>query len=315
MTGSRTDPLELAARIRSALPPMVGGSLVTVMSSDGNRVGAFLREITAAGAVDLPRFPADRWPQKVQTHGLAAGQAATIGTAFGWWLRLRLEADPTLTEATAASRVMPAQVQAALGDLELRLRDADAGYLEGYQRTERAAVVLAWCEQVWRSQGMALANSPLTRMPIGGTLADLMAMVPKEMIDQLQQLGWLAEERLMPAAQERGIRFGMMLGLERMGADADMMIGRSLLELKTVQGTERSAGGREFRFDPALARQLIGYALLDDHDRLGIETVGVYAARYGLLWEIELGRLIRVAGNVESDVPVLREAFRSLFDD
>jgi len=63
-----------------------------------------------------------------------------------------------------------------------------------------------------------------------------------------------------------------------------------------------------------LIRQLLGYLLLDQDDDLGAHSVGVYAARFGLLWTMPADELITVVSGRASDLSTWREAFALLWD-
>lgn len=197
----------------------------------------------------------------------------------------------------------------AFRELEIRLADADE-FLEGYQRIERASVALAWYEQVFRSQGAALSSGALSEL-LGGELADLLARVPDRLVDQVNQLGWVADDAFLPRVEGQTVCYNPTLGYGALAADADLVVGETLWELKTTQGTKTRAGYR-FAVTPELVRQLLGYVLLDQEDTLGVKNVGVYAARYGLPWTIPVDRLIRISGDVADDLPARRRAFDSL---
>ncbi len=69
------------------------------------------------------------------------------------------------------------------------------------------------------------------------------------------------------------------------------------------------AAGRTFCLGVDLIRQLLGYLLLDREDDLGAQSVGVYAARFGLLWTLPAGELITAVSGRPGDLTAWREAF------
>ncbi len=91
------------------------------------------------------------------------------------------------------------------------------------------------------------------------------------------------------------------------GADGDLIVGNTLIDIKTALHYQESK---------KWFRQLIGYALLDFHDEYKITTVGLYLARQGLLlsWPLEqITRDSRTVGKAErfSDIRLhFRRALR-----
>lgn len=117
MRGDHTDPRELAAAI-CAQVPMTPGTLTSTMGRTDHRIGLFLRELTRNGVRPLPNFSARAHPQLIPADALRSGDHATIGTAFGWLLRLQLVDQPSLTEAQIGRDLLPPHVQIALWDLD-----------------------------------------------------------------------------------------------------------------------------------------------------------------------------------------------------
>ena len=85
-------------------------------------------------------------------------------------------------------------------------------------------------------------------------------------------------------------------GSADLNADADLIAGGMLIDVKAGQGGKPRADGTRAA---SLARtdldQLLGYALMDYSDAFALHTVGVYAARFGYLavWPLaELGQLM-----------------------
>jgi hypothetical protein len=190
MRAEQDDPRELAAAI-CAQVPMTPGTLTSTMGRTDHRVGLFLRELTPNGVRALPRFSADTHRQLITANSLHGGDHATIGTAFGWLLRLQLVDQPSLVEAQIGRDLLPPHVQIALWEL-------DAWVADGREPTElhdlgRVAIVLAWCEQLFRAGRVALPPCPLLRLGAGDGPAKLLDLVPDPLVDQLVELGTLAD--------------------------------------------------------------------------------------------------------------------------
>lgn len=179
-----------------------------------------------------------------------------------------------------------------------RLVDADEDTLC------RFAVNLAWFDQSFRAGPMVLANAPLMQCE-RPSVDDLLEVVPTRWVEDLKVLSRM----FLDAAGDRfgePCRFGPTFDGSRDmgGADADMILGTSLIDVKTT-------------VDPKVTRdglwQILGYALLDYSDAYGLDTAGFYFARQGRFVEWPLVELARDCsdGAVES-WPAARDEFRSM---
>jgi hypothetical protein len=100
------------------------------------------------------------------------------------------------------------------------------------------------------------AASPLTALPLDGP-ADLLALALPSVVEELGALAELAKERLLPRLHELAVLGPTGLGRvfagsTTMAADADLVVGHTLVELK--RGLGRKAGwaqGSAGRSDPA----------------------------------------------------------------
>lgn len=304
-------PRQLARAICAQLP-MTAGTLTNTMSRTDHRIGLFLREITRNGVRPLRSRSAVTHPLLIGTETLRPSDHATIGTAFGWLLRLQLVDQPKLAEAQIGRDLLPPRIQIALWELDRWV--AHRHQLTEPGDLERVAVVLAWCEQLFRAGPVALPPCPLLHLRAGGGPADLLDLVPDQLVDQLTQLGTLAVTELFgqfPSTRDPLI--GCDLSRRPIAADADLVVEDTLLELKCTQGETRVAG-RTFSLSVGLIRQLLGYLLLDRDDNLGAQSVGVYAARFGLLWAMPADELIAAISGRTSDLTTWREAFALLWD-
>jgi hypothetical protein len=151
------------------------------------------------------------------------------------------------------------------------------------ERLSRICYALAWFEEVYRT-GRIWPGTPLGDADSSLSTSQLLAAVPDYAVADLQGQVHLAADRLAslraacPAGQVR--LAPVFAGSEDVGgADADMIIGDLLLEVKArANATIR----REDVY------QTVGYALLDYHDAFQIRQVGLYLTRFGYLvtWTI-----------------------------
>ena len=72
-------------------------------------------------------------------------------------------------------------------------------------------------------------------------------------------------------------------------AEADLIAGGVLIDVKTRLGTKSKAGLRVDGVAAVDLYQLLAYALLDASDAYKITAIGIYSARYGRLvtWPLE----------------------------
>ncbi len=87
------------------------------------------------------------------------------------------------------------------------------------------------------------------------------------------------------------------------GADADVVIGNTLIDIKT---------NRDFKLERQDLNQVIGYCLLAILGKLDIQikNIGIYYARYGYLWQIPLTDFYEL-----EYLQVLAEEFKQLIED
>jgi hypothetical protein len=125
----------------------------------------------------------------------------------------------------------------------------------------RCCWALALLAEVFRGGPMVAAMGPLARFRgcrVSGD--DLLGLAPVAALDQLAQVRHVFETVLIPQLATRGGMWALgptFTGSELMNADADLIAGGLLLDLKTVK--KLSLAGQDLF-------QLIGYALLDFDD-------------------------------------------------
>jgi hypothetical protein len=210
-----------------------------------------------------------------------AGSAnpGTIGTAFDVCVQLQATPRPHLELASQGAHVAGRQVSVAFEQLMDRLGPHEETYYRQLPDTwtgpsagldDGDLLRLAWAAalmvEVFRC-GMVMPGSPLATLPTSSP-DDLLALAPAAAVDELSDLVDLARERLLPhvhAFTSQGPTWlgPVFAGSRLMPADADVVVGHTLLELKTVLG-RKTATGRKAALDGLTLYQLLGYVLLYD---------------------------------------------------
>jgi hypothetical protein len=151
------------------------------------------------------------------------------------------------------------QELARLRPARRRLREPDEDRLAHY------CWALALYEEVYRS-GRA---DPALRSARGA--AELLALAPPEAVEDLRTLSWAFHDSRHELLSQPFVLNPTFVGSHEVGgADADLIVGGCLLDIKTTVNP---------RLEPWWLYQLLGYALLDYGDRHGIREVGLYYAR------------------------------------
>lgn len=132
-------------------------------------------------------------------------------------------------------------------------------------------------------------DTPLNELGPKATLAELLGLAAPAWVADIKAMTSAAAGPLVaryadvPLAERRP---GIILkgGADLGGADADLLLGSTLIELKTTTQT---------RTETRWVHQLVGYALLDYDDEWGIDQVGFYFPRQAVLVTWELQALLR----------------------
>lgn len=151
------------------------------------------------------------------------------------------------------------------------------------QELNRLCYAMAWFEEAYRS-GRLWPGTPLGDADPELTLARLLGAVPTYAIADLAAQVRLADSalaELRAAHPPEQVHIGPTFAGSRDvgGADADLIVGGLLLDIKAKA---RTAASREEFY------QLLGYVLLDYDNRYRIDRVGLYLSRFGHLitWTI-----------------------------
>lgn len=271
------------------------------------------------------RFPAAQfkpiskaWRDTVRAAEIACAppdgvNPGTIGTAFDYRARLCWAPIEWRTTVAAGGAMNVFDLgRADLGMLAFELQEELAhvapqrcgGDLahEFEERVSRCCYALALYEQFFRTHAAA-ASSPLLELEKRATIGDLLALAPTAAVDDLAAMARLLCTNYPElVAQEAVLNPRFDGSVEIQGADADVIVDRTLLELKTTRKDSFE------RVDHLY--QLLGYALLDYSNRYDLHAVGVYLARRGLLVTWGIAELLTECCDTE-DIDALRIDFRA----
>jgi len=141
----------------------------------------------------------------------------------------------------------------------------------------------------------ALLGSRLMQLTEEAGPRELAALATAGEIADLIATRDLARETLVPAlAGQPGESGPTFAGSKDLNADADLIVGGLLLDIKAGQG----GSTRTMSLSRGDLDQLLGYALLDYPDEYALGSVGHYLARYGALITWPLADLCaELAGN------------------
>ncbi|WP_433531029.1 hypothetical protein ACQPYA_02565 [Micromonospora sp. CA-263727] len=263
-------------------------------------------------------------PQQVlMPAGVAPG---TQGAAIDFWLRMQVDPMPSIALPLVGllSRRAPClrAGQELLGELaagesprrtheggvELRMRPSDFGDRDD-EWWARVCYALALLVELYRAA--AVEHSRLMALDARSSAADLLGLANDAEVADLIQMRDLAAERLLPALPAGPIATGMTFdGSADLNADADLIAGGMLVDFKAGQGGKpRADGTRAASLGRTDLDQLLGYALMDYSDQYGIDTVGLFAVRFGYLSAWPLAELIERMAGRQIDLADLRSRF------
>lgn len=168
----------------------------------------------------------------------------------------------------------------------------------------RCCLLLARFEAVFRG-GRIAAGADLTALPPTATPEEQLAIIPQAAVDDAVALMRGAYGSDMCARfGQRFVANPTFAGSRAVGgADGDLIVGSTLVEVKTT-------------VKPSLARaqiyQLVGYALLDWDDALGIAEVAFYSSRIPVMFGWPLEELLPTLSGRPETLAGLRTEFREL---
>lgn len=274
---------------------------------------------------DVPAaVPGVRWADARRPRDVRPGDAR--GRVFDAWVQLQATPRPVFDAAVRGARSTGDVLPDALEDMLDRLApeptqaaDGTAGPWTGPSVLLDDDGLLRLCWAVacftdvyragWRPGG------PLDALPDRGPV-DLLALAGDDAIGELRDLTGLARDRLLPITAALALEGPTRLaptfaGSPLMPADADLVVGGALVELKTGQGPKAAGAGRRACLDATTLCQLLGYVLHDLDDRYRLRRVVLYQARYGHVASWELQALLDELAGRPVDLPAVRDRWRS----
>lgn len=303
-------------------------SLTSHLRNPGSPVAAYLDGVspwlTDTGGTSLE---ARTMAQALGLTGLASRQtlvpplpgvdAARSGTAIDFRARIALrDFEPRDSVAAQGVSLLPgyadavdngahrARVLAEAFDVAERIIDTPSDECE----LDRACLMLAHCEQVYRAGTPALAGSLGEALDAAEDGLTFAVGVDESSLSDIRALmranaGQVEKWRSLIAGGERFEPNPSFVGSKLVGgADADWILGDVLIESKAYANLTV----------PALRgfiRQLLGYVMLDLDDAHGIRRVGIWLPRQGLTrtWSLDL----LLGGDSDKLLPKLRGDFRT----
>ncbi|GGJ90540.1 hypothetical protein GCM10010123_20480 [Pilimelia anulata] len=270
------------------------------------------------------QFRAGAGPQQVlMPAGVAPG---TQGAAIDFWLRMLVDPAPSIALPLVGLMSGRAPCLRAGKDLLRELSAGDAPRRTADRGVElhahpakladrgdhwwaRACYGLALLVELYRAA--AVDQSRLMRLNQASSAADLLELATEAEVADLIAMRDLAADQLLPRLPEGPVATGMTFdGSRDLNADADLIAGGMLVDFKAGQGGKPRADGSRIA---SLARtdldQLIGYALMDYSNRYALDTVAVYAVRFGYLAAWPIAELAEQMSGRQHDLARLRADF------
>lgn len=254
----------------------------------------------------------------------------TQGAAIDWWIRFLLADDlPGLNTATkgldrleghpayeAGWPMFATMTGVSLGEgtstsfavpiHPLRnLTDHDDAF------QARTCYALALLTECYRAP---IGNSRLLTVTEGNSPAELLDLaLPGEVADLIAMRD-SARRVLIPHLPGGPVHTGPTFeGSRDLAADADLIAGGTLIEMKSTRGARaRADGTRPPRVDADDLYQIIGYLLMDYSDRYAITEVGLYLIRYECYMTWPVDWFLGSAAGRHVDLAQARKAFSDL---
>jgi hypothetical protein len=318
---------------------VIRGPLTAEIASIRSPVRQFLGERFTSGLRDLQRRYREAAPPLVVSGvDRADADPGTVGTAADWLLRFLVHPQPDLhlamlgtmrcarakmnlltafaeiTESLGCSRSsIAADFRAPAGAAPEQRDLIFTGPLPGNAATPehlaRCCWALALLTEGWRGGPMVAARGPLGQFRGQSRVCgdDLLGLAPPAGVDQLARFRRVFETTLIPQLAARPGEWALgptFAGSELIKADADLIAAGLLLDLKTST--------KKLSLPVTDILEVIGYALLDFDDEYGLNTVGIFSARYAYLATWGLGALLDELAGHEVSVAAIRGEFQRL---
>jgi hypothetical protein len=254
--------------------------------------------------------------------------SATQGAAIDWWLRLLV--DPALNLRLAVDGIVYGRAKFGrhpcfdigiellekLGGLDDNhtLRPTDLARITDRNDQWQARVCYALALLVEPLRAYTIDGSGLTRLDQHCGVPELLGLANSAEVADLIAMRDLAQQHLLPALPPGPVATGPTFdGSVDLNGDADVIVGGMLIDFKAGQGGKpRKDGTRTASLGRGELDQLIGYALMDYTDAFTLDTLAIYAVRFGYLaaWPIE-ELLARLAGR-PVNLAALRNEFKRI---
>ncbi len=245
----------------------------------------------------------------------------TVGTAFDYRVRYLYEVTPVSRLVASHGALMAARhlrcdspVPPAFVELEsaLAILLGDGRDLRTIRSPEQEAELCRHCyalalyEQHFRA--VPTPEWPLMRLGADATLAQVLELCSPSSLGDLMAMVLIYLECDDPVlSQSPTVLNPTFAGsIELGGADADLILGNTLIDIKT---TKKGKPNRPQYW------QIVGYALADYTDEYSIDRLGFYYARYGALVTWELADLLQRLAGKPISVERVRSDFRVLLGE
>jgi hypothetical protein len=311
----------------------LGSSLTRSLDDKGNPIRRFVDDLlTSKDGLRALRtdHAAVAGQLLVDTEGATAG---TVGTAFGIAVTMLIDPVPDFGFAASGAANLGAEPFAAFCELAtavggtysrpeertpatkpvmtpLRVPERDA------ELVVRTTWAMALFTEVYRAG--AFPGSPLMtylEREAHPTASGLLAITSAAAANEIDNLLRLARTNLLaPLSPAHPPWFvGPTFAASRwLAADADLIAGTTLVEIKSNLGDRRKDGTRRANLDLVTLRQIVGYVLHDVDDRYHLDSIAIYDARYGALMTRPLQPLLNQLAGRTVDLAATRAAYFDL---
>ena len=230
-------------------------------------------------------------------RGIPAG---TAGAAFDFLLRYRLSDDDPADLAVVGA-VFADQTQecvSALIELAADLLTVARDWKSSTQhrqtappvRLVRGCWVLALFTELLR--GVPVERSPLAMLGSAPKPGALFALVPEPAIDDLAQLYAVTSNTLIPFTSRRPGAVTLAPTFSKLIAgDADLIQGRTLIEVKASVDRRRRDGTPRYSLDSRTLYQVVTYGILGQ-ELFRLDEVAIFNARYSHVYSWDLSELV-----------------------